>query len=90
VIHAQPKASLTEFAGQHGDALKIRIAAPPSEGAANEEVCRFLAGRFHVPLSKVSLLSGRSSRRKRILLKDVKLEQVQAAVTLALSSKASS
>jgi uncharacterized protein len=76
LIHAQPKASVTEFAGRHGDALKIRLAASPSEGAANEELRRFLAERLRLPLANVQLLSGGHSRHKRILLKEVRFEQV--------------
>ena len=86
MIHAQPKASLTEFAGRHGDALKIRIAAQPSEGAANEELRRFLAQRFGLPLAKVQLVSGGHSRHKRILLKQVRLEQARRVLNMAFSS----
>ncbi len=87
MIHAQPKASLTEFAGQYGDSLKVRIAAPPAEGAANDELCRFLAERFHVSLAKVHLLSGVSSRHKRVLLKGVPLEHVRDMLHVAVSPK---
>jgi uncharacterized protein (TIGR00251 family) len=85
LIHAQPKASHTEFAGRHGDALKIRIAAQPAGGAANEELRRFLAERFRLPLAQVQLLSGVHSRHKRMLLKSIRLEQVRGALNNALS-----
>jgi uncharacterized protein len=85
LIHAQPKASVTELAGRHGGALKIRIAAAPSEGAANEELRRFLAERLRLPLAKVQLLSGGHSRHKRILLKEVRLEQVRRVLDSELS-----
>ncbi len=65
-IHAQPGARQSDFAGQHGDALKVRLAAPAQEGRANRELCRFLAESFGVPLSAVELLSGESARRKRV------------------------
>jgi uncharacterized protein (TIGR00251 family) len=78
LIHVQPKASCTEFAGYHGDLVKIRLAAPPTDGAANAELCRFLAARFSLPLAKVQLLSGRQSRRKRVLLKAVPMEMIDA------------
>jgi uncharacterized protein (TIGR00251 family) len=85
LIHAQPKASHTEFAGRHGDALKIRIAAAPSAGAANEELRRFLADRFRLPLAKVQLLSGGQSRHKRMLLKDTTLEHVRQVLDRVLA-----
>ena len=85
MIHAQPKASYTEFAGRHGDALKIRIAAQPAEGAANEELRRFLAEWFRLPLAQVHLLSGVHSRHKRVLLKGIRLEQVRGALNNALT-----
>lgn len=70
-VHVQPKAARTELAGIHGDAIKIRVAAPPVGGAANEELCSFLAERLNLPKSAVLVLSGPTSRRKRILLKGV-------------------
>ena len=42
-LHVQPKAARTEYVGVHGDTLKFRVAAPPVDGAANEEICRYLA-----------------------------------------------
>lgn len=66
VIHAQPGARESAFAGRHGDALKVRLAAPAQEGRANKELCRFLAAAFGVPLAAVDLLNGESSRHKRV------------------------
>ncbi len=64
-LHVQPGAKRTEVQGLHGDALKIRLAAPPIEGRANQELVRFLANCFQVPQRDVGLLSGESSRQKR-------------------------
>lgn len=66
VIHAQPGARRSEFAGRHGEALKLRLAAPAQEGRANRELFRFLAEAFGVPLAAVLLLNGDSSRQKRV------------------------
>jgi uncharacterized protein (TIGR00251 family) len=66
VIHAQPGARQTAFAGLHGDALKVRVAAPAQEGRANQELMRFLAREFAVPLASVVLLSGEGARHKRL------------------------
>lgn len=65
-IHLQPKASQDEFAGLHGDRLKIRLTAPPVEGKANAYLMAFLAKAFGVPKSQVSLESGELNRQKRV------------------------
>lgn len=66
--HLQPGAKRAEFAGQHGERLKIRISAPPVDGKANDALIRFLADAFDVSRQQVSLLSGQSSRQKRLLI----------------------
>ena len=63
-LHIQPGAKKTEFAGLHGDALKIRLAAPPVDGKANEALIKFIAATLHLPKSAVNLKSGQTSRRK--------------------------
>jgi len=63
-LHIQPGAKKTEVAGQHGEALKIRLAAPPVDGKANEALLRFVAETLGLPKSAVSLKSGQTSRRK--------------------------
>ncbi len=63
-LHIQPGARKTEIAGLHGDALKIRLAAPPVDGKANEALLRFVAETLHLPKSSVCLKSGQTSRRK--------------------------
>ena len=63
-LHIQPGAKKTELAGLHGDALKIRLAAPPVDGKANEALIKFVAETLHLPKSAVSLKSGQSSRHK--------------------------
>lgn len=64
--HIQPGASRGGFAGLHGEALKIRVAAPPLEGRANAALIQFLAEAFGVPRSQVSLVAGESGRSKRL------------------------
>jgi hypothetical protein len=63
-LHIQPGAKKTEFAGLHGDALKIRLSAPPVDGKANEALIKFIATTLHLPKSAVNLKSGQTSRRK--------------------------
>jgi uncharacterized protein (TIGR00251 family) len=65
-VHVQPRASVTEIVGWHGEAIKIRLAAPPVDGAANEELVRFLAGRLALPRASIVLASGASGRAKRL------------------------
>ena len=71
-IHVQPNASSrSNYVGLHGDALKIRIASPPVDGAANEALCRFLSEQLTVPISQVIIRAGHGARRKRVLVKGV-------------------
>ena len=66
VLHVQPRSSATGLAGRHGDAFKVRLAAPPVDGAANEELVRFLAARLGVPRRAIHLVTGRTGRRKTV------------------------
>lgn len=63
-LHVQPGAKRSEIVGLHGDALKIRLAAPPVEGRANAALLKFIAATFAVPLRNVELLQGGQSRHK--------------------------
>ena len=65
-LHVQPGAKKTALAGLHGDALKIRLAAPPVEGRANDALLEFIAELFDVPLRNVELKQGAQSRQKRV------------------------
>ena len=65
-LHIQPGAKKTEIAGLHGEALKIRLAAPPVDGKANACLVEFLARQLGVAKSAVELISGDSSRAKRV------------------------
>ena len=64
VLHVQPRSRESAVAGRHGDALKVRLAAPPVDGAANEELVRFLAERLDVPRRAIHLVAGHTARRK--------------------------
>jgi uncharacterized protein (TIGR00251 family) len=77
-VYVQPRASRTEVIGLHGDAIKMRVAAPPVEGEANLEVRRFLAKLLGVPVSSVTIVQGEAGRRKT-----VEVEGVDAAVVAA-------
>jgi uncharacterized protein (TIGR00251 family) len=65
-LHVQPGAKRTEVAGLHGDAVKLRLAAPPVDGKANAELKRFLADAFGVAARDVAIVRGETSRRKTV------------------------
>jgi uncharacterized protein len=75
-ILVQPRASRTELAGLHGEALKVRLAAPPVDGAANEALIRFLAQTLNVPRTAVMISSGLSGRRKHVVVSGLGLAEV--------------
>lgn len=63
-VHVQPRAVASAVVGVHGDALKIRVAAPPLDDRANAELVHFLSRVLDVGPSRISLMSGARSRRK--------------------------
>ena len=65
-IHAQPGAKTSGVAGRHGDALKIRVAAPPLEGRANQALVSFVAQRLGVPARAVQVIRGEHARAKTL------------------------
>jgi len=67
-VHVQPGAKRSEFAGRHGERVKIRLAAPPVDGRANEALIEFLAAHYGVPKRSVTIASGLRSRRKRVVI----------------------
>jgi hypothetical protein len=64
--YLQPRASRSEVVGEHDGALKIRLSAPPVDGAANTELCAFLAKQFGTSKTQVEIETGHTSRRKRV------------------------
>ncbi|HZN10065.1 MAG TPA: DUF167 domain-containing protein [Blastocatellia bacterium] len=80
-VRALPRASRSEILGELDGALKVRLAAPPVEGAANEELVRLLAKRLGVPRRQVTITAGATSRHKLVRvdgLAAADLEQVLA------------
>lgn len=75
-VRAQPRASRSELAGEYDGALKVRLAAPPVEGAANEELVRLLARLLGVPKSAVRVVSGESGRNKMVEVEGVAVDDV--------------
>ena len=81
-VHIRPRASTTECVGIHRDAIKIRVAAPPVDSAANDELIRFLARRFSIPSTSVQIHSGAGGRHKRVLVKGATAQLVMARLKL--------
>jgi uncharacterized protein (TIGR00251 family) len=76
-VRVQPRASKTEIAGIHGDALKVRLSAPPVDGAANDALVEFLARIFSVARRDVTILAGESSRSKIVEIHGVTEREVR-------------
>ena len=76
-----PRAHKNAIQGEHGDALKIRLCAPPVDGAANAALVEFLSDFFSLPRARVQLLSGATSRTKRVLLSGRSSSMVRSILT---------
>jgi hypothetical protein len=81
-LRIQPRASRTEVAGLHGALLRVRLTAPPVDGAANEELVRFLATVLGVPARAVKVTAGHGSRQKTVTVAG--LDRAAAARALGL------
>lgn len=79
-VRVVPRSRRDEVVGLHGDALKLRLAAPPERGKANRALSKFLAGLLGVAPSDVEILSGHTSRRKRVRVRGVSAASVRALV----------
>ena len=76
-LHVQPGAKHSEVAGVHGEALKIRLAAPAIDGRANAALLEFVAKRLGVPRSALQIRSGQASRRKLLVVLDAPIDAAQ-------------
>ena len=83
-VHAQPGGGRSAVMGRHGGALKVKVAAPPVDGRANEAVAELLARTFGLKVAQVQLVSGESSRSKRFRLEGVTPDVVDAALAQVL------
>ncbi len=81
-VRVQPRASRTELAGVYGDGVKVRLTAPPVEGAANQALVEFLADRLGVPSAAVTVARGHRSRTKRLEVRGIGAEVVRAALAV--------
>ena len=77
-IRVVPRASRSEMAGIQGDALKLRLNAPPVEGKANDECIRFLAELLGVKKAQVTIIAGHTARIKTVAVEGIKAGAVTA------------
>ena len=70
-VQVVPRASRSEIVGEHNGALRVRLAAPPVDGAANEELIHLLAKAFKVSRGAVTIVSGHTSRLKQVSIDGV-------------------
>lgn len=82
-IHAQPNAKTTGAAGFHGDALKMRIAAPASDDKANAALIIWLAAALDLPRSTLKIKSGATSRRKVVEIQPADAATAARAAAIA-------
>lgn len=83
LLHCQPGAKVSRIVGEHDGRLKVALNAPAVENRANEVLVAWLAEHLKVPRRQVQLVSGQTSRKKRVLVEGVTLNQVRDALDLA-------
>jgi uncharacterized protein (TIGR00251 family) len=81
-VYVAPRASINKVAGLHNKALKVTLAAPPVDGAANKALLEFLAKTFGVPRTAVSLVSGQASRNKVVQILDIGVDEAKRLLPL--------
>ncbi len=82
-IVVQPRASVSAVVGMHGAAIKIRLAAPPVDNAANVELVEFIARTLNIAKRHVHIAGGLSSRRKLVQIEGMSSERASAALLSA-------
>ena len=84
-VRVQPRAPKSGVAGEVDGVLKIRLAAPPVEGQANEELIRLLAELFDTPRRRVAILSGQTSKNKIVSVSGISVDEVERVLAEALN-----
>jgi uncharacterized protein len=82
-VHVQPRASRSEIAGMHGDAIKVRLMAPPVDDAANEELVALLARVLGLPRAAVRIVAGARGRSKVVEVVGATVQQIEQLATSA-------
>ncbi|MFY9175712.1 MAG: DUF167 domain-containing protein [Peptococcia bacterium] len=81
-IKVQPRSSKNQVCGIHGDAIKLKLTAPPVDGAANEACQRYLADLFGLAISRIQIISGQTSRNKLIRVEGLSQDEIIAKLGL--------
>jgi uncharacterized protein len=84
-VRVQPRASKSGVVGEFDGALKIRLAAPPVDGEANEELIRLLAKLLDTTRDRITIISGRSSKNKIVRVSGISVENVEKLLAEALT-----
>ena len=87
-VHVQPAGGRSAVVGRHGTALKVRVAAAPEGGRANEATAELLAETFGLTRAQVELVSGPSSRAKQFKLTDLDLDAFRTRLERAVTGAA--
>jgi len=83
-VHLQPRASRNAIDGVQGDALKLRVTAPPLEGRANKALQKLLAEHLGIPPTRIAIISGQRSREKLVRLSGISRAEVERALGIPL------
>jgi uncharacterized protein (TIGR00251 family) len=79
-VRVVPRASFSKIVGEHDGALRVRIAAPPVEGAANRELVKVLARSFELPQNAVEIISGANSKTKTVRIRGADAAQLEQLI----------
>jgi len=79
-VRVVPRASKDEIQGVHGDALKVRLQAPPVEGKANQALIRFLSDALDIPRAQFSIASGETGRNKAVLIAGINTQHLSEKI----------
>lgn len=82
LVRVQPRSSRDQVTGLHGDALKIRLTAPPVEGKANQALQKFLAKQLDTSPTNIDILTGHTSRQKRVRVAGVSADVIRALLEI--------
>ncbi len=83
-VHLQPRASRDGIDGLLGDAVKVRVTAPPLEGKANKALKKFIAERLKLSPSQVEIITGQHSRKKLLRITGISKEDVEKSLGIGL------